>query len=338
MLDRTLAIPLHRAARLGGPVLVQGPRASGKTTLLRREFPGHTYIAFEEPASRTAARRDPLQFLARLRGRPSILDDLHRTPELIAWLAAQPFGELLLASSQRLTLPCPVFELHPPTGAELERRPALPLEMLGRFEPKRFLSSPAPATAWPNGRRRFLEADLPSLIQVHDRDRFESFLDRVEEASGGVLDQQALARQAGIAHRTAVRWLAVLETCFLTLRLPSAGFDHGRRIVRAAKLHWLGSARFESRCVSQIYRNACHAGERPDLRYWRDSNGLEISLVVQVPELPPVPALIEPEPGPSTYARLRRWMALAGVSQGAIIAKRAAPNRGGILTYFANDL
>lgn len=111
MLFRALTIPLHRAVQAGGSVLLQGPRSAGKTTLLRREFPGHIYVSLEDARDRSSARADPGAFLARLRG-PSILDDLHRAPELQDHLARRPAPwPLLLASSRRLDLPLPTLEL-----------------------------------------------------------------------------------------------------------------------------------------------------------------------------------------------------------------------------------
>ena len=91
MFHRTIALPLHRAMQLGDPVLLQGPRSSGKTTLLQREFPGHTYAALDDAANRSRARNDPAGFLARLRG-PAIVDDLHRAPELIEHLRDRRFS------------------------------------------------------------------------------------------------------------------------------------------------------------------------------------------------------------------------------------------------------
>lgn len=319
-------------------MLVHGPRLAGKTALLRREFPGHLYLALDQPANRAPARTDPERFLARLRGRPAIIDDLHRAPELVAHLVQHPTAGLLLASSRRLSLRCPTFELHPPTSAECERRQPLPLEMIGRFVPK-YTGAAATPQPWPSSRRRFLEADLHDLISVHDPDRFEIFLEAVERRSGHVLDQQALANEAGVSHRTAVRWLAALDAGFLTLRLPPAGHDFGRRLVRSPKLHLLDSQSFESQCVSQIYRNAVHAGVEPGLRFWRDSNGFEIPLVIQAQGALPVPVGIAEVPGPGLYARMQRWMRLAGVTQGAIVGSRAATSiRGGVCSYALGQL
>src|SRR5450759_4150054 len=330
MFDRTLAVPLRRASLLAEPVLVQGPRGAGKTTLLRREFPVHSYVTLDDATDRARARSDPRAFLARLRG-PAFIDDLHRAPELMAHTVGP--RPLILASSRRLQLPFETSELYPPTQAEREGCLPLSLEMLGRFAPWLGQSSRLPETPQVSN-RSWLDRDVRALINVHDLDRFESFLSFAESRSGAILDQQAIADECGLSHRTVTRWLGVLDACFLTLRLPASGIDFGRRLVRSPKLHLLESACLERRAVSEIYRNARHTGLVPGLSYWRDSNGFEIPLIVQTDAAPIMPVCIAAEPNPSVVARLRRWMDLAGVQQGAIIAQRAGQlQRRGVLCY-----
>ena len=318
-------------------MLIHGPRGAGKTAVLRREFPGHRFVTLNDVADRAFARQDPEVFLARLRG-PTIIDDLHRAPELVASLAsAPPEGPLLLASSRRLRLPAITLELYPPTRAERERRPPIPLEMLGRFVPA------AAASPSPSDQRHtshdFLERDVRDLVKVHDLDRFETFYRAAEAQSGHILDQQAIAREQSLSHRTVARWLEVLDACFLTLRLPSADLDFGRRLVRSPKLHFLASASFESQAVSELYRNARHAGEVPDLRYWRDSNGFEIPLIIQSETDGLMPVGIAEAPTPTEIARLRRWMDLAGLRQAALVTNRASGARiSGVLRYSLSQL
>lgn len=323
-LTRHLAVPLRRAVQDGAPALVQGPRRSGKTTLLRHEFPDHLYIDLNEAADRAAARRNPEAFLVRLR-RPAIIDEVQRAPELVRYLtAAPPALPIVFASCLRLSVSIETLELHPPTRAERRRRPAMPLELLGRFVPAAPKAEHAAMECppWPRT-REFLHRDVPLLISVEDVDRLEHLIALLERRSGELLHQQALARELGVAHRTVVRWLSVLDACFLTLRLEPYDAAFGRRLVRRPKLHVLGSnASFESEVVTEIYCNARHAGLNPVLRYWRDSNGLEVPLIVENdPGLNLVPVAIAPVPNPATRARLQRWMELAGVNEGAIIGR-----------------
>jgi predicted AAA+ superfamily ATPase len=135
------------------------------------------------------------------------------------------------------------------------------------------------------------------------------------------------------------RWLAALDTCFLTLRLPPTDIDFGRRLVRSPKLHFLDGGGFESQVIAELYCNARHAGEVPDLRYFRDSNGFEIPLIVQSETDGVMPVGIAAVPTPTEVTRLRRWMDLAGVRQGALITELPGGARtGGILRYSVDQL
>ena len=338
MLQRTLTVPLHRAVRRGEPVLVHGPRLSGKTTLLLREFPGHRYFSLDDAEHRAQARHDPAGFLARLRG-PAILDDVQRASALVGYLSGLPIGSpVVLVSSLRLQMPVVTFELHAPTRAERDCRPPLAIEMLGRFVPLPSPGIAANVISSHAGEQQFLDRDVRGLVHVHDLDRFERFVQVARSFSGQILDQQALAAECDVAHRTVARWLAVLHLGFLTLRLPPADGDFGRRLVRSPKLHFLEGGGFESQAVAEIYRNAHHAGTPPDLRYWRDSNGLEIPLVVQSETAEIMPVGIAETPTPSEVTALRRWMDLAGVRQSALITRLPGPARQGILRHSLDQL
>lgn len=332
---RTLTVPLRRASLSGEPILLQGPRGSGKTTLLRSSFPAHSYVTLEDPAERDRARRDPQAFLGRLRG-PALIDDVHRAPQLMVYMDG--LRPLILGSSLRLQTQLTTFELYPATLAEREGRRPLPLEMLGRFEPAPVQRGRQPAPTFAPG-RAWLDRDVRALINVHDLDRFEEFVRFAETCSAGVLDQQGIADACGLSHRTVARWLGVLDTCFRTLRLPASTLDFGRRLVRSPKLHFLESDALESRAVGEIYKNARHSGMVPNLSYWRDSNGFEMPLLIETENAPVVPVSIAREPNPLEVEKLRRWMDLAGVSQGAIIAERGGRlPRKGILSYSTGQL
>ena len=178
---------------------------------------------------------------------------------------------------------------------------------------------------------------MRDLIQVRDLDRFEMFVDKARSHSGQLLDQQALARECGLSHRTVVRWLEVLEACFLTIRLHPCSLELGRRVIRRPRLHFLEGGGFESEVVSELYRNACHAGERPDLRHWCDSNGFAIPLVIESETMTTIPVGIAAHPSPREAGKLRRWMDLAGVTQGALIGRIKSGRHGQLILRYCID-
>lgn len=315
-LERHLAIPLSRAAQTEALLVLEGPRGAGKSTLVQRELPKHLHISLDTASDRLAAQRDPAAFLLRLR-RPAVIDDAQRAPELIEHIKTQaPPTPVVLVSAIRLKLEERTLELHQPTLAERQRRPALPMEVIGRFAAAqgRHETSLPWATA-----SRGLELDVLAMVQVQEMARFERFIEAVRASSGELLDQQAIARKVDVAHRTVVRWLEVLDTCMLTLTIPPYEHDYGRRQVKRKKLHWLSeSASFESQVTSELYRNACHRDTRHEWRYWRDSNGLEVPLLIDG-----MPILPAEQPSPAQEAALQRWLHLSGTPQAAIIERRS---------------
>jgi predicted AAA+ superfamily ATPase len=341
LLNRQLAIPLRRKASGLEPIVIEGARGAGKTTLLQQEYPERLYLNLEDASARQKAREDPDGFIRRLR-RPAILDEVNRAPELVAYIRKEnPQLPLVLVSSVRLDLPMQRLELHRPTLAERQNRNALSLEVIGRFIPARSRHKAEhlewePSAAWP-------EADLRLVEDVRDVDRLLRFAELARTYSGQGLQLQELARAAAVSHRTAVRWIDALERCFLLIKLEPVDATFGRRILKRPKLHFLhGSNNFESEVVSEIYRNARHEGAEPNLKYWRDSNGLEIPLLIEHESIGDRVAVgITPVATPGVEASLQRWMGLAKMEKAAMIVRSLPPfarRESRILRYEAAQL
>ena len=108
MIPRHLAATVERAAAQYPVVSVNGPRQSGKTTLLRETFPHYRYVSLESPDERRFAHEDPRGFLGRLDG-PVILDEAQRAPDLFSYIQTivddEPApGRFLLSGSRNFLL------------------------------------------------------------------------------------------------------------------------------------------------------------------------------------------------------------------------------------------
>ena len=89
-------------------VAVTGPRQSGKTTLVRKAFPGKHYVSLEDLDEREFATDDPRGFLGRYPD-GAILDEVQRCPELFSYLQtrldqAKKNGQFVLTGSQQFNL------------------------------------------------------------------------------------------------------------------------------------------------------------------------------------------------------------------------------------------
>ena len=136
---RYLAPRLREALTDTPAILIHGPRQSGKTTLARTvgEPRGYRYVSFDDEAVRTAAKGDPIGFVAGLPAR-TILDEVQRVPEIFTSLKAiidrrRTAGRFILTGSANVLLVprladslagrMGLLRLHPLAQCELVARP-----------------------------------------------------------------------------------------------------------------------------------------------------------------------------------------------------------------------
>ena len=272
MIPRHLAATLERAADQYPVVSVNGPRQSGKTTLLRNAFPSHRYISLESPDERTFALEDPRGFLDRFDG-PMILDEAQRAPDLFSYIQTivdeDPApGRFLLSGSRNFLLMQRISQslagrvrlvcLLPFSLAELTRRDPPTMNALLT----RGARDPVPAGAWTNHAVRgfyprihdlgldpsewlaqyfqtYLERDVRDLTQVGDLEAFGRFVRLCAGRAGGLLNLSSLGNDCGVSHDTTRRWLSVLEASFVTFRLQPYHRSFNKRLTKRAKLYFI---------------------------------------------------------------------------------------------------
>jgi len=105
MIQRDIAVELHDCCAEYPVVTILGPRQSGKTVLVKENFPDKKYLSLEDPDIRQAAELDPRGFLQQVDA-GAILDEVQRLPILLSYLQgivddnAQP-GRFVLTGSHQ---------------------------------------------------------------------------------------------------------------------------------------------------------------------------------------------------------------------------------------------
>jgi predicted AAA+ superfamily ATPase len=82
----------------------------------------------------------------------------------------------------------------------------------------------------------YLHRDVRDLAQVGDLAAFGRLLQLASLRVGGLLNQAALGRDAGVTQTTAQRWLSILEATFAIHLLPAFSESHAKRLIKAPKL------------------------------------------------------------------------------------------------------
>ena len=312
--------PLLRERAARSPVVtVTGPRQSGKTTLCRQAFGNLPYANLERPDIRDFAQEDPRSFLQSF-AQGGVIDEIQRVPALLSWIQAmvdeqRPAAPLVLAGSHQVDLlkgvsqslagRTSLLQLLPMSVNEIREagliRTTDSLIHQGGY-PRIHAEGVDPSVVLSDYFATYAERDLRQLMEVRRLDDFRRFVRLAAGRVGQVLNVHSLAADAGVSDRTARDWLSVLEASHLVWLLPPWHENLGKRLTKAHKLyfcdvglatwlvgitqaaqlssHPLRGALFENLVVMEFVKHALHRGERPDLHFFRDSNGLEVDLLV----------------------------------------------------------
>ncbi len=87
-------------------------------------------------------------------------------------------------------------------------------------------------------RTTYLERDLRRISDIGNLGEFARLMNLCAAATGSLLNQAHLARDAGMSSATAGRHLSILEASFLITRIPPFFVNIGKRMVKTPKLYW----------------------------------------------------------------------------------------------------
>jgi predicted AAA+ superfamily ATPase len=249
---------LRAAAREFPVVVVTGPRQTGKSTLLRRTFPRHHYVALDDPLTRAAASEDPRLFLSQ--AERMILDEIQYAPKLLPYIKLlvdqrrHAHGRFLLTGSQYFPLMAGLSEslagraaLYQLLGFSTEEiRPfqhssdmsAVFRAMFNGFFPEIVAQGADRNRFYGSYLQTYLERDIRQITSVHDLKIFQNFLELLAARVGALLNLHEVANECGISFTSARRWLSLLETTRLVYLLRPYTKNISKRVIKSPKIYF----------------------------------------------------------------------------------------------------
>ena len=320
MIQRDILSELLVCVREYPVVTIIGPRQSGKTTLAQTAFPDKPYRSLEDPDVRMAAQTDPRGFLAQVPD-GAILDEIQRVPDLLSYIQGlvdrerRPGMFILTGShqpriqqgvSQTLAGRTALLTLMPFSLAELRHYrtdwTAFDLVVTGAFPPVHDQRL-APSRFFNGYVQTYVERDVRALVNLKDLRPFQQFLILLAGRIGQVVNYTALSNDVGVSTTTIKHWIGVLKASFLVFEMAPFFENVRKRVVKSPKIyftdtglaaHLLGlttreqvardplrGGLYENLIIMDIAKALLNRGQRPDLYFYRDTNGCEVDLLIR---------------------------------------------------------
>ncbi|MCF8106235.1 MAG: ATP-binding protein [Desulfohalobiaceae bacterium] len=323
MFTRWIHIPSERST------LLIGPRRSGKTTLLRHRFPDLKYTTLDDLDHLDWTGRDPKGFVQSL-GNSGIIDEIQRSPKLTVAVkhAIDSYQAYLLMTGSStlglldttadtlagridiLSLPpaCWGEDLGEPTHALFSEQ-AHPLQIK---QGNRLLHRALTYGQFPEiltcgteeekhetlirYRNTYFTRDLMQLSNIENLDGLLAILHHLANSLGSHLEITNFAREAGVSHFTAKKYLNALGQAELTFQLYGYQYGPAKKFIKAAKTYFSDNGilyslkmpisqgpLLESFVISELEKRR-KLGYIPAERlyYYKSAAGNEIDLLIEM--------------------------------------------------------
>ncbi|MCS7338073.1 MAG: ATP-binding protein [Verrucomicrobiae bacterium] len=288
-------------------IWLRGVRRVGKTCLAQT-LERVEYFDCELPRVRRAME-DPEAFLAKLRGKRVVLDEIHRLPNPSEMLkiAADYFPETRVLATGSSTLGASArfrdtlagrkadVWLTPMVEADLAAFGNTNLEhrLLHGGLPPFFLANELPEKDFQDWLDAYWAKDIQELFRLERRASFQRFVELLMIQSGGMFEATRFAAPCEVSRSTITNYLAVLEATGVALVIRPFSSRRSREVIAAPKVYgfdtgfvcvcrgWTHLRRedlgrlWEHYVLNEIIAHT----QSTAIRYWRDKFGHEVDFV-----------------------------------------------------------
>ena len=219
-----------------------------------------------------------------------------------------------------------------PAYLEAQEAPAedwMDLARRGGFPtPALELESPEERAIWFDGyARTYLERDLQDLASIASLPDFRRFMRATCLRLGQLVNQTEIGRDVSLPQATMHRWLNLLETSYLLVRLPAYAVNRTKRLIKAPKAYWADTGlalhlgqqptpqgpHLENIVLHDLLAWREGRRDRPEIAYWRTASGEEVDLVIEAGDrLLPIEVKAGTRPRLADAAHLRSFRAEYG--------------------------
>jgi len=251
--------------------LLIGPRRSGKTTLLKRQFPDLKYVTLDDLDYLDWASRDPKGFVRELGG-SAIIDEIQRHPKLtiaVKYAIDNNDAVFLMTGSSTLglldsasdslagrinihSLPAACWgeEMGTPTHKIFSEKPG-PLQIK---EANRSLRKAMSFGQFPEVlsceteekkqetltryKNTFFTRDLMQLSNMENLEGLLAIFHHLVNSLGSHLEVSNFARESGVSQPTAKKYLNALSQAELTFSMRGYQFGPAKRFLKANKTYF----------------------------------------------------------------------------------------------------
>jgi hypothetical protein len=143
--------------------------------------------------------------------------------------------------------------------------------------------------------RTYLERDLQEISSISALPDFRRLMRAASLRIGQLVNQTELGRDVALPQPTVHRYLNLLETSYLLVRLPAYAVNRTKRLIKAPKLYWgdtgvalhlsggeePGGAHLENVILHDLLAWSDARLEHTEVAYWRTAVGEEVDFVIE---------------------------------------------------------